>query len=380
VSKHSLSIIHTESSCGWGGQEIRILTETEGLIRRGHHVTLVAPEESCIAQAALTKKIPTVTLPIARKNVAALYSLICWLKRQPSRFDIINTHSSTDSWLSAIACLFLSNPPSIIRTRHVSSPVNKNPPTYWLYQKAVDHVVTTGEALRQQLRRVNNFAEDSMTSVPTGIDLQRFSPLPPGQTKTMQRANLGLSPAPCVGILATLRNWKGHAYLLEAFALLVNEFPEWNLLIVGDGPQRNNLERQAQKLSIHDRVKFAGNRNDPEQWLRAMDVFVLPSYGDEGVPQSIMQAMACGLPVVSTPVGAIREAVVEYSTGLLVPPKNEVLLANSLNSLMCNIALREKFAHAGWSRAQQNFGIDIMLDRMEEVFLTHSQRRNSCAV
>lgn len=375
VSERLLHIVHTESSRGWGGQEIRVLTEAKGMIDRGHRVTLVAPAESRVTLVAAAMGIPVVTLPIARKRLSALWAMMRWLKRAGHDVDVINTHSSTDSWLAALACALLPGAPPIVRTRHVSSPIARNVQTRWLYQQAASHVVVTGEALRQQLQRDNGFSAESMTSVPTGIDLQRFSPLAGVNRKEERRRELDLSEGPCLGILATLRNWKGHAYLFEAFAQLADEFRDWQLLVVGDGPQRSNLEKLAIRLNLAQRIHFAGNRDDAERWFQAMDLFALPSYGDEGVPQSIMQAMATGLPVVSTPVGAIAEAVDEGGSGLLVEPRNAIALAAALRRFMVDPELREQFGVAGLARARERFGLDLMVDRMIHIFRAHARRR-----
>lgn len=358
------NILHTENSCGWGGQELRTLTEMQGMLERGHQVTLVCPREAQIYDASVSRGIPTIALPIARKNFDGLGALRRQLKSMPE-IDLINTHSSTDSWLSALACLTSQNTPPIVRTRHVSTNVSTNWTTSWLYKKATSHIITTGEALRQQLHDENAIDLQRMTSVPTGIDLQRFSP----QDKTEARKALGLSSDKhYLGIVATLRNWKGHTYLLDAFASLQADFPEWDLLLVGDGPQRNNLERRIAELSLSERVIMPGNRDDVPLWMNAMDLFTLPSYGNEGVPQGIMQAMACGLSVVSTPVGAIREAVVHEQTGLIVPTEDSAALADALRSLMTNERLRREYSEASLARAQQRFGIEIMLDKVEAVY------------
>ena len=103
-------------------------------------------------------------------------------------------------------------------------------------------------------------------------------------------------------------------------------------------------------------------------WLQALDIFTLPSYGEEGVPQAIMQAMACALPVVATPVGAIREAVEDGVTGLLVAPRSAAALATGLARLRNDRALRARLGAAGHKRAGRDFGIEAMLDRMERVF------------
>jgi glycosyltransferase involved in cell wall biosynthesis len=209
-----------------------------------------------------------------------------------------------------------------------------------------------------------------MTSVPTGIDLERFKP----RDKAAARRQLRLADRPTLGILATLRDWKGHDYLLEAYAMLRKDFPEWRLLIIGDGPWRPRLDERMQALALGDSVTFVGNQADAPAWLNALDLFALPSFGDEGVPQAIMQAMACGLAVVSTPVGGIPEAVSRDETGLLVPPRDAAALASALARLMSDPDLRSHMGAVGRERALARFGIDIMLDRMENIFRRFGSR------
>jgi len=375
MSAGSLHIVHTESSCGWGGQEIRVLTEAAGFLARGHRVELLTPPEAEIFTAARSRGIPVHPLPIERKSLTGLAAMRRWLGAHGLAADVCNSHSSTDSWLVALARTTLSGAPPLVRTRHVSSPVSRNRTTYWLYQRASAHVVTAGEALRQQLHRDNGFALESMTSVPTGIDLARFRPAEPRAA----REALGLPQRPTLVIVATLRNWKGHTYLLEAFASLRARLPDWQLVIVGDGPQRQNLERAVGQLGLEHAARLVGRRDDVPTWLNAAELFALPSYGEEGVPQAIMQAMACGLAVVSTPIGAIPEAVLDETTGLLVPPRDASALAQALERLMADAPLRERLAAAGLARAREHFGIELMLDRMEAVFRRFASARRRAA-
>ena len=366
-----LRILHTESSVGWGGQEIRILTEARGMLDRGHDVTLIAATDAQIIAAAARLAIPTVKLPIGSKRLGGLLALRRWLATHGHDYDVINTHSSTDSWLTAFACATLGAMPPLVRTRHVSTPVGRNIASRWLYRHTTRHVVTTGEAVRMQLHRDNGIPLEHMTSVRTGIDLERFAP----QERGKLRHQLGLPDRPTIGIVATLRDWKGHDYLLDAFAALRARFPQWQLLIVGDGPRRAHLEAHIRDLDLGDAVHMAGNRDDVPNWLAAMDLFVLPSYGDEGVPQGIMQAMACAIPVISTPIGSIGEAVVDGTTGLLVTPRNARALIDAMARLMADDSLRQRFAEAGLAYARANFGIAEMLNKMERVFLAVRRER-----
>lgn len=359
-----LSIVHTENSDGWGGQEIRILTEARGMQDRGHRMTLIAPPEAPIVAAARRLGIPTVPLAMRKKRLPDLWALRRWLASNRRRVDVLNTHSSTDSWLGAIACGSMADAPPIVRTRHVSTIVNNHLSTRWLYCRATAHIVTAGEALRRQLAHDNRIPLERMTSVPTGIDLARFVP----GSAVDARRRLGLPEQPTLGIVATLRDWKGHEYLFEAIVLARQAWAGWNIVVVGDGPYRAKLDARLGPLALAERVRFVGQQDDVVPWLQALDLFVLPSYGDEGVPQAIMQAMACGVAVVSTPVGAIREAVEHDVTGLLVAPRSAEALAAALARLRDDSALRARFAVAARARAERDFGIDRMLDGMEAVF------------
>ncbi len=360
----SLSIVHTENSCGWGGQEIRILTEARGFIDRGHRVTLLAPAEAPIAPAAERMGIPIVRLDIRRKRLRPLLALRRWLADHRAGIDIVNTHSSTDSWLTALACATLTAPPPIVRTRHVSTTIRNRPTTRWLYARATAHIVTAGEALKRQLARDNGIPLEHMTSIPTGIDLDRFVP---GDAVAV-RARLGLPERPTLGIVATLRDWKGHDDLFDALARDRAGWREWNVIVVGDGPHRPKLDRHLAALDLGEVVKFVGQQDDVVPWLNALDLFVLPSWGEEGVPQAIMQAMACGIAVVSTTTGAITEAVDARVTGLIVAPRDIAALGAALATLRADPALRARFGAAGRARALTDFGLARMLDGMEAVF------------
>jgi glycosyltransferase involved in cell wall biosynthesis len=368
--KRPLSIVHSENSCGWGGQEIRILTEARGFLDRGHRVTLLTPAVAPIHDAARAMGIPTVALPIEKKRLPALSALRAWIGAHRASIDVLNTHSSTDSWLAALACATMAGAPPIVRTRHVSTTVRNRPTTRWLYLRATAHIVTTGEALRRQLARDNGIPLGHMTSVPTGIDLARFVP----GDAAAARARLGLPDRPALGIVATLRDWKGHEYLFEAIARDRAAWSGWQVLVIGDGPYRDRLDARLAKLGLVDNVRFVGQQQDVVPWLQALDVFTLPSFGEEGVPQAIMQAMACGLPVVSTTVGAITEAVEAGTTGLIVLPRSAEALAAGLATLRDDAALRARFGAAGRARAERDFGLDRMLDAMEAVFRAALER------
>src|ERR1700674_4078148 len=367
-----LRILHTEASTGWGGQEIRILDESAGMQARGHTLRIAAPAEAPIVDAARKRGLGADAIPINRRTLAGLRGLIAVI--DAFKPDVIVTHSSTDSWLAALATWLVRRRVAVVRTRHLSTPIAAGILNRWLYGWVPRRVVTTGEAVRTMLIERLALNPAHVGSVPTGTDLARFFP---GARAEPRRA-LGLSDGSLVGIVATLRSWKGHRFLLRGLAdprlpgLRVSFFggggpgkkmrPE-----VGDGPQEKALRQQVDELGLQARVQFAGQQSDVAPWMRAFDVMALPSTGNEGVPQALMQAMACGIPVVTTPVGAIPELVRNGVTGLLVPAENRLALAEAIARLLGDKALASRLAAAGRELIVAKHSSTAMLDAMEDV-------------
>lgn len=354
-------IVHTESSGGWGGQEIRTLNEIREFIKEGHPVTLLCDANTPMSTRAKEYGIPTVELPMGKKTFKGLFAIRHWIANND--FDIINTHSSSDSWMVALGMRLTLKRKPLVRTRHVSAPVSNNRATRWLYQKASNHIVTTGEKLRETLIRDNNIAPDKVTSVPTGIDCDAFVP---AKDKTAVRQQLGLPTNKIIiGIVATLRSWKGHQYLIDAFAQL--DKPDTHLLIVGNGPQWDNIHQQIDRLNISDKVTLCGEQKDVIPWLQSMDIFVLPSYANEGVPQGLMQAMACGLPVISTDVGSITEIVKHGDTGFIVNQKSQASILDAIQFLLDHDDEKSRVAQQGTLHTRKTCSIKYMKKNMQEI-------------
>lgn len=364
LSQRCLHIVHTESSCGWGGQEIRILEESRGMIERGHRVTVLCPAESTLFTRARDWGVKTIALPIREKRWPDFKTMRAWILENRQDIDLINTHSSTDSWLVALANLSLGKKAvPVLRTRHISAPVKNSFANRWLYNKAAARIVTTGEGLRLELIDSLGLPPEKVQSIFTGINTRRFT----AGSKIEAREKLGLDVnAIWIGIIATLRSWKGHKYLLKAIAELND--PRIRLVIVGDGPQRDKLNRLTVELGLARAVRFAGQQRDVVPWLQALDVFTLPSYANEGVSQAVMQAMAVGLPVITTPIGSSADVIKAGLTGILVPPKDSNSLAQAIRKLIDNPQEASRLGDGARSFALENCGLERMITRMEAAF------------
>ncbi|HVE48706.1 MAG TPA: glycosyltransferase [Casimicrobiaceae bacterium] len=360
-----MSIVHTEASTGWGGQEIRILTEAAGLRQRGHDVRVLASPGARIAEEASRFGVPIDVLPIGRKRPDGLFALRRALGGRA--IDIVNSHSSTDSWLAALSCRLLAlggrRAPVLVRTRHVSVAVPNDAATRWLYRKATARVITTGESLRAQLVRDNGLDPNRIDSVPTGVDGSRYGLIERAEARAKLRLPQGV---PLVGIVATLRSWKGHRFLIDSLPLVKRR--DARLVIVGDGPQRKALEEQVDATGLRDRVLLAGQQSDVTEWLAALDVFVLPSYANEGVPQALVQAMFASIPVITTDVGAIPEIARDGDTATIIARENPTAIATAIDALLGDPARAKAQAQRARAFVSTRYTLAAMLDRMEASF------------
>src|SRR5262245_473666 len=149
----------------------------------------------------------------------------------------------------------------------------------------------------------------------------------------------------------------------------MKELPESvSLVIVGDGPQRQALEQAVARLGLGSRVHMQGNQTDVVPWLRALDIFALPSYANEGVPQALVQAMLTELPCVTTPVGGIPELAEHERTALLVPPRDVPALAAAISRLAQDAGLRRELGEAARKHCVEGYSYERMLDRMEGIY------------
>ncbi len=355
-------ILHTEASLGWGGQEHRIVAEAQVMAGRGHRVLIAADPRGELAVRARKAGLPV--LPVrfgGRQNFSAFLTLrrLC----REYGVDILNTHSSLDSWVGTLAVLG-SPRLKLVRTRHLSTPIRTNLPTRWLYQQA-DAIITTGAAIKNLIQERARVPEAKIFSIPTGVDLARFSPDLPADRSQLPSA---WPLAPIIGSVAVLRSWKGHLYLLEALQQITQRGIEARLVLVGAGPYGEVIAPKIAALNLQDRVYLAGYQDDVPAWLALMDIVVLASYANEGVPQSLLQAMAMGKPVVGTSCGGIPEVVIPQVNGLLVPPRDSAALAQALVQLLREPETRHRYGVQGRELVLDRYSLDKMAQAVEEVY------------
>jgi sugar transferase (PEP-CTERM/EpsH1 system associated) len=240
-----------------------------------------------------------------------------------------------------------------------------------LLSPLVDRFVTVSADLRRWLGRDVGIPERKLVTIVNGVDTERFAPGDGGAS----RLALGLAPgAPVVGTVGRLDLVKDHAGLLRAFARVRAAHPATVLVLAGDGPCRAVLARLAGQLGLGAAVRFLGLRPDVPAVLRALDVFVLPSIA-EGISNTLLEAMATGLPVVATRVGGNPELVEADVTGTLVRAGDPAALAAGILRYVEDPHLRELAGKAARQQAVARFDLAGMLARYRELYAALARAR-----
>jgi len=216
------------------------------------------------------------------------------------------------------------------------------------------HVVAVSERVAAYAAREFRIPPDRLSTVMNGVDLDHFRPV----RRDREAGSL------VIGCTARLHGENDHATLLRAFARVQERWPSARLLLVGRGPEVPRLRALAHALGVSDCVSLVGEQADVSPYLREMTLYVQPSLA-AGIPNSVLEAMAAGLPVVATAVGGIPEVVLDGKTGLLVAPGDPSALAEAILTLLTNPRLAEGFGRAGRARVEACFGEGLMLREVE---------------
>ena len=361
LSSSKFLIIHSEASLGWGGQEHRVVAELNAFRALGHPVGLVAPEKSAIFSRCLEIGIPTFHATFARgRMLREVFSLARFLRqRKPT---VVNTHSSRDGWCMGIASR-LARVPLLIRSRHIDVDYKTPALSRHAFTTLADHVITTSDAIAQRLQEVLGVSPSRISTLATGVDLDRFQPL--GERVALPR----LLPGPLIGMVSVLRSWKGHPIFFQAIRRLKDSGFLGNYVVVGGGAPEETFRKMARQHGVEDCVLFAGHREDIPEVLRSLDLLVIPSTKHEGIPQIGLQALACGTPVIGSAVGGIPEIIRANETGRIFAPACGDSLAKCLLEVFSEPEKTANFSKTGIELVRREYSLGAMTRKLQDLYL-----------
>lgn len=353
-----LGIMHTVSHDEWGGLERRIFNESQWMSRRGHQITLAAPPGSPLYEKAGAEGWRVLPMGFRRSRMPIDMLRLRRLLRK-IRPDILNTHGNADTKVGLSAALGLGIPCTIL-SRHVTAPVRSSWYNRRLYRDLCRRVFTTSAAAARQIEKGLGMDAAHILTVPSGI-------VPPDRLMPREAARQALAQelgrpekTRFIGSVGRLSPEKGLEYLLAAFAGIAQKCPDHDLVLAGEGRHRAALVACIRDMGLGPRVHLIGHREPLWPLLRALDLKVLASPENEGVPQSILEAMFARCPVIGTAVGGIPDIIGHGTTGLLVRPRDpEELAAAILETITDPGAARRRTAEAH-QRAVTSHSIDVM--------------------
>lgn len=357
-----------------GGSERFLQNLATRLPRDAYRITLVQLHEQKMpgnhGHELLTQPhLRMLSLPVHavydRSGLAAWRELRAMLKRE--HFDVVQSQHEKADVLNALL-------PRVPGTVYISNRrdmgFKKSPRLQQLFRwlnRRYHAVVAPARQILTGLADGERLDPLLMNWIPNGVDTRRYAPATPQQRSDARRV-LGLDDDAIVfGCVARMTPVKRHIDLLDAFARVRNTIPQARLLLVGDGPGLPEVQARIDALKLHDAVSLLSFRDDVADLLPAMDALVLCS-SSEGMSNAILEAMACGLPVVATAVGGNLHLVQHERSGLLVPPMDPATLAASLEWLARSPHARRRMGQAARQRIEREFSLDGMVNAFDQLY------------
>jgi glycosyltransferase involved in cell wall biosynthesis len=355
-----MNILHLEASSGWGGQEMRILREAEGMRKRGHAVFFAVMKGGALAKEARKAGFTAYEVGFQRSGwLICLFQLLRIFRRHG--IDLVNTHSSLDSWIGGIAARCAGK--KILRTRHLSTASKPGWNSRILYGKLADFVVTTCSAAAEAIAKETGGSK--FRSVPTGVEPEKVLVQLGGVG--VFRKEWGIAEGDfLVGTACFMRSWKGIDDLLGA-AHLLRERRKIKWVVIGGGHAERHLKK-AKELNLDGIVFFTGHLSNPFPALASLDAFALLSTAHEGVSQAILQAAFLSKPLIATPTGGLGEVCLDGKTGIQVPIFSPEKVAQAVLRLQANPALCEQFGRGAYELVMKRFTFQETLNEMEQVY------------
>lgn len=360
--RRHLRILHTVSSLQFGGMEQFVVRLATVQARHGHKVAILALRGGPLKEIAREAGLHVSVLTHSSSAVRFLAGVA---KAAFTRSDIIHAHNPTSLHYASGAKLMCGA--KLVLTDHGQCAGVARPPGNWEVRQ-VDGLVSVSEdaGIRHKaMFRHNTMFRHSSKYIVIRNGLEFAGP---NRSREEVLRELNLPSGPTLIVVARVEPVKDQETLLRAVSILQQRNIDANLLVVGDGSERQRLEMLLPQLGLRqERVRFLGFRTDIPDLLNAADIFVLSSL-QEGLPLALLEAMGQGLPVVATSVGGVPELISHRRNGILCPPQSPVVLAEALAEIIQDADLCSRIGRAGALRVKADFSFEHMAQQYEELY------------
>ncbi len=354
-----MNILHLTTHLNVGGITTYIFRLVRPLKQLGVETFVLSSGGNCSGQF-IEHGAKTFELPIRTKNELSpkIYFNLPAVKRvlKENKINLIHAHTR----VTQVMAFWLQKSTGIpfVTTCHG---YYKNRIGRRLLPAWGERAIAISQGVAEHLSRDFGLPPARIKIISNGVDLEELDASYRRHNTQSVKLSYGFKAGdPVVGIVARLVADKGHEYLIRALPLLIPEFPSLRLLIVGDGPFRAELEKLVRALNLESQVVFTGSLKDVTHPLAATDIFVLPATWREGFGLSIVEAMACGKPVIVSNIWSLNTLIQDGITGILIPPKALEPLAAAIKRLLNNNEERIRMSESGRKRVGELFSIHRM--------------------
>ena len=373
-----MNVLHLTSHLNLGGIPSYVVSLSTALMRRGHRITVVSGggelEPSLVATGVAHWESPLATsVEFSPRVWLATLALAERLRRDP--VDLLHAHTRVAQVAAARLSRWRRLP--YVTTWHGFYRPNVG---RRLWPCTGDRTIAISEPVQQHLIDTFKVPAERIRLIPNGVDADRFAQLPDaGQVEAFRRRWNLHDAGRVIGGIGRLASGgvKGFDLLLSALPLIHRELPDVRVIIIGDGPGRETLERQTDQLGLRNAVRFVGGVQDTRVPLALMDVFVFPVRWPEGFGLALVEAMAAGKPVVAARTGAIPDIVRHARDGWLIEPESPASLAEGVVRLLNDRAFADALSGQARTRARETFGLSRMVEQVEEVYRECVPDRNA---
>ncbi len=362
-----MKVLYVITKGNFGGAQRYVFELAVEAKRRGHDVTVVYGEPGVLIKKLAGAYIRTISLSTLQRNINPLKEIGSFIRLvsliHSLHPDVVHLNSAKAGGLGALAARVMAVP-RIVFTVH-GWPFNEErlwvdnmvrALLQWLTVMLTHVSIVVAESDKKQVAHWP-FVQKKIVCIHNGVGTIDFL------ERSTSRANLLSTHVEKFWIGAHTENKnKGIDFLLKAYARAREKLSSAIIVLFGTGPEESNLKRLTRELGIEDKVFFLGFLDNARAYLKAFDVYTIPSR-KEGLPYSLLEAGAAGLPVVASRVGGIPEAVTDTQSGFLTAPGDVVLLSARLAELIESEPLREKFGQALRAKVEKEFSLSHVFEK-----------------
>jgi glycosyltransferase involved in cell wall biosynthesis len=369
-------VLHLIESLGIGGAERRLLNDLKYLDRK----KIVSIVCSVYGNNDLAAEVKNLGIPLYCLNLQGVYDFaraILDLRKiiRRHRVDILHTQLFTADLFGRIVKKFF-NVSRLVSTIQSSVYEPNEPYLYSFKRRIIDSIsgrisndafIAVSHFVKNSVAKRLQFPEDKIRVIYNSVDFDKFDGVDIDRIKGLKK-ELGISDnSKVLIVIGRLDPPKGHHFLLSALPKIKEKFPSIKLLIVGDGFCRDKLESCSNKLKLTDYVIFTGTRKDVKELLYLSDIFVFPTLS-EGLPLTLLEAMAVKKPCIASNIGPIREIIEDEESGLLVEPGSAEALARSVLNILNRPMLMSQIAKNGYEVANNKFNAKKLAEQLESFY------------